>query len=132
MRAVTRAVVVLMMGGAVALSAASVAEAAPCPRGTYPPGQSCVTHGGTTHGQPSGPTTPGATTHVVTGQPGEAQAPPSSKPVAAGSQSSSGTPTKSSSASTVAFGTGAGALLLLLALFFLVSRRRRGLGPDAA
>lgn len=152
MRATTRAFAVLTLGGALVLGGASAALAAPCPVGTYPPGQNCTISGGTTDGQVSGSTggsSSGSTSGSTgsTGSTGAAPAPsatpevvtPTSEPVSSptpeapsttggttGEGNQAGGPTVDDSAlSPMSYAVGSAVLLLLFGLLLFLAVRRR-------
>lgn len=143
MRAVTRGFAALTLGGALAVSGAPLALAAPCPAGTYPPGQSCVTNGGTTSGQvrsgtqagnsstlstPAPVASPNATPNIVVGGAQPVTAPSATPaPAAGGTGTQAGTTTEKSSLSDNAGWLTAavvGALALGGLLLFVLRRRR--------
>jgi hypothetical protein len=154
MRAATRALAVLSVGGALMLSGTGVSVAAPCPVGTYPPGQSCSITPGTTQGQVSGSTSGGSTSggstsggsstgsvpapsaspEVVVTTPEPAASPTSDASsggttggtTGAGTQAGGSTPDTDSALSPMAYALGTAALILILGLVvFLLARRRK-------
>jgi len=158
MRAATRALAVISLGGALVLSSAAMAVAAPCPVGTYPPGQSCTISSGTTNGQVSGSTgstgsssgsstgsstgsttgtapAPSATPEAVIGtpEPATSPAPEATSGTGTGSGTQAGGPAKADSAlSPTAYALGTAGLVLLIGLLvFLLARRRTTAGPSA-